>query len=107
MSVDFDFNEDDINALEKCINERWAKILEVGGGVINWNDNNLPGCELCFLNNRRDRFRKRNCENCIIYKDTGKGNCEGTPYHEAACGRAKAQQAMYDYLVDLLNKLTN
>jgi hypothetical protein len=107
MSVNFDFNDEDVNALEKCLNERWARILEIGGNHLDWWSERLPECELCSLDATRAVTTKYGCTNCVIYKDTGEGNCTGTPYPKAAFGDIEAQQAMYDYLVGLLNRLTN
>lgn len=107
--VEFTFDDNDLEALKDCIDNRWAP--RARGEIGN------RSCALCDLDNERQDLNPslNDCESCIIANDTKEVGCVYTPYTSYMDVRQRLgplniktkreAQKMVDYLIDLEARL--
>jgi len=99
-AVHFEWDEDDMRALNKCIDD-WTDALSEPYG------RKLTDCELCELDITRGCG---DCSECVIALDTGLRACRGTVYYEYRNardkrGRLNSARQMIDYLTNLRDRM--
>jgi len=82
-----------LGAVKECIDTRWVPLWEKEVVI-----SSLPRCQLCVMDaDRRYEARKEPvqpsvCTTCVIYKVTGRQNCNGTPFADWQEARRQGEE---------------